>query len=229
MTDYEFKIGAYSPKTIPMARLAEYLAALADLIGEKDRVHFEKLKAGSTIVAIRVQPEARIRSRQRIQEARSADDTHPAFKPFRLLNKMLRDDNAEGAITSGGAEIIRFPGRAEPQPQVIGPFNKHTEVDGVLVRIGGRDKTAHATIVDAEGRDWHCEVDRDMARRLAPYIFGLPVRLTGDGRWQRTVEAKWELVRFKAVDFKPLDSRTLADSINAIRKLPLKFDYPAAV
>lgn len=229
MTDYEFKIGAYSPKTIPMARLAEYLAALAELIGEKDRVHFEKLKKGSTVVAVRVEPEARVRARQRMVEARTADDTHPAYKPFRLLNKMLRDDNTEGEITAEGAQIIRFPGRAEPQLEVIGPFNKHTELDGVLVRIGGRDRTAHAQIEDAEGRVWACEIDRDLARRLAPYLFGVPVRLVGEGRWQRTVEAQWELVRFKAVDFRPLDNRTLADSIDAIRKMPIKFDYPAAV
>lgn len=229
MTDYELKIGAYSPKTIPMARLAEYMAALANLLGDEDRVHFEKLKAGSTVIAVKLQPEARMRSRQRLLDARTADETHPTYKHYRLLNQMLREDNAEGAITAGGAEIIRFPGRAEALPDVIGPFYKHTEIDGVLVRIGGRDRTAHALLEDAEGRNWSCEIDRDLARRLAPYLFGIPVRLTGDGRWQRTTDAQWELVRFKAVDFRPLDGRTLADSIAAIRKLPIRFNVPAAV
>ncbi|CAB4242229.1 hypothetical protein UFOVP83_40 [uncultured Caudovirales phage] len=37
-TEYEFRIGAFSPKTMPMSRLAEYLAVLAELIGEKDYV-----------------------------------------------------------------------------------------------------------------------------------------------------------------------------------------------
>ncbi|MGQ0529996.1 MAG: hypothetical protein ACT4PG_09325 [Panacagrimonas sp.] len=227
MTDYEFTIGAYSPKTIPMARLAEYLTALADLIGEKDRVHFEGLKPGSTVVRIRVQPEARVRSRQRIQEARTADKDHQTYKPYRQLNELLRIDGAEGAITAGGAEIIRFPGHRESLPQVIGPFHKHTEVDGVLVRIGGRDKSAHAQIVDAEGTVWNCEMDRDMARRLVSYLYGAPIRLSGDGRWLRNAEAQWELDRFKATDFRPLDGRSLADAIAAIRKLPLQFDTVA--
>ncbi|MFT4046418.1 MAG: hypothetical protein QM661_06930 [Solimonas sp.] len=228
MSDYEFKIGAYSPKTIPMARLAEYLTVLADLIGEKDRVHFDKLKTGSTVVAIRVQREALPRSRQRIYEAKTADEDHPTYKPYRELNKMLRDDNTEGAITAGGAEILRFPGRAEPQPQVIGPLKKHTEIDGILVRIGGRDKTVHAQVEDAEGRVWSCEIDRDMARRLAPYLFGSPIRLIGEGRWLRTVEAQWVLDRLKAVDFRSLGDSTLADSISAIRKLGLSFDSAEA-
>lgn len=225
MADYEFKIGAYNPKTIPMARLAEYMAALADLIGEKDRVHFEKLKAGSTILAIRVQPEARVRSRRRIQEARSAEKDHPTYKPFHRINSMLRDDGAEGKIYSGSADIIKFPGVKQPLPQVVGPFNKHTELDGVLVRIGGKDKIAHALIEDADGVIWSCEVDRDMARRLAPYLFGQPLRLTGEGRWLRNIEARWELVKFRPSEFTPLKRETLGDSIAAIRKLGIKANF----
>lgn len=222
VSDYEFRIGAYSPKTIPLARLAQYLAQLADLIGEKDRVHFARLKEGSTIVAIRVDPEARVRSRQRIQEVRTADKDHPAYRPYRELNNMLREDDAEGAITAEGAEIIRFPGRREVVAEIVGPFNKHTEVDGMLIRIGGRDRTAHAQIEDHEGRVWSCETDRDMARRLAPYLFGNPIRVFGEGRWQRTLEGQWELLRLRITDFKRLEGLTLGASIDAIRKLPIE-------
>ncbi len=40
MTDgceYRFVIEAYSPDTLPMSRLAEYMAALAQLLGRTDR------------------------------------------------------------------------------------------------------------------------------------------------------------------------------------------------
>jgi len=42
----EFVIDAYSPETLPMSRLAEYMAQLATLLGEKDHVHFVELAAG---------------------------------------------------------------------------------------------------------------------------------------------------------------------------------------
>jgi len=41
----EFVIDAYSPETLPMSRLAEYMAQLATLLGEKDHVHFVELAA----------------------------------------------------------------------------------------------------------------------------------------------------------------------------------------
>lgn len=221
MSDYEFRIGAYSPKTIPMVRLTQYMATLADLLGECDRVHFEALKEGSTVLAVSVQPEAQIRTKRRLLEARTADETHPAFKPLQRMNQLLREDNADGSMLSGGAEIIQFPGRRKAMPEIVGPFNKHTEIDGVLVRIGGRDKTAHAQIEDAEGRAWRCEVDRDMARCLAPHLFGGPLRLSGMGRWQRTEQAQWKLVRFKVESFNALRMNSLADSVAAVRKLAL--------
>ena len=43
----EFVIDAYSPETLPMSRLAEYMAQLATLLGEKSHVHFVELAAGS--------------------------------------------------------------------------------------------------------------------------------------------------------------------------------------
>jgi len=42
--EYEFHIDAFTPATIPMARLAQYLAELSVLLDQPERVHFEKLK-----------------------------------------------------------------------------------------------------------------------------------------------------------------------------------------
>ena len=222
MNEYKFKIGAYTPKTIPMARLSEYLAAFAELLGEKGQVHFDHLLEGSTCVVARVDREAIPKTRLRLEEARTADADHPLYRPMRALNDLLRDDNAEGAITQGNIMVIKFPGRREVRPAVIGPFTKHTEIDGVLVRIGGRDQTAHAQLEDEEGRIWSCDIDRDMARRLAPYLFGQPVRIYGSGRWKRTPEETWELDRMKATDFKPLGKVSLGDAITEIRKVPVR-------
>lgn len=38
-TIYRFKIDAYSPDTMPMARLAQYMGELAVLLGEREAVH----------------------------------------------------------------------------------------------------------------------------------------------------------------------------------------------
>ncbi len=60
--EYRFVIDAYSPETLPMSRLAEYMTDLARLFGTAERVHFVRLEAGSTVLVQRVEPEARLTS-----------------------------------------------------------------------------------------------------------------------------------------------------------------------
>jgi hypothetical protein len=48
---YELYIDSFTPETIPMSRLAEYMASLAELLGHSEHVHFGKLKPGSLSVA----------------------------------------------------------------------------------------------------------------------------------------------------------------------------------
>lgn len=49
--EYVFWIDAYTPATIPMERLAEYLTALAKMLGHGGSVHFNRLEKGSTKVS----------------------------------------------------------------------------------------------------------------------------------------------------------------------------------
>ena len=51
---YELYTDSFTPETIPMARLADYMASFAELLGHSEHVHFGKLKAGSLSVTARV-------------------------------------------------------------------------------------------------------------------------------------------------------------------------------
>ena len=53
-----FKIGAYSPATMPMARLARYLDNLATVLGEPSSVHLVSVEDGSTVPVVAVAREA---------------------------------------------------------------------------------------------------------------------------------------------------------------------------
>jgi hypothetical protein len=44
---YELYIDALTPATIPMARLSEYMADFAELLGHEAHVHFERVKPRS--------------------------------------------------------------------------------------------------------------------------------------------------------------------------------------
>src|SRR5471030_3472991 len=52
--EYEFWFDAYTPETIPMERLAKYMAALAKMLGHGTSVHFDRMVSGSTVNILKV-------------------------------------------------------------------------------------------------------------------------------------------------------------------------------
>ena len=143
-----------------------------------------------------VEPEAAPDVKDRLHALRQDNPPDEAAKAFAALNRYLADDNATGILQeSGGAEVIRFPGREEPAPLTFGAFNQTGVLDGVLIRIGGRDDTVPAHLRD--GDTIHlCNAAREMARRLAVHLYGPPLRVHGNGRWERDAGGGWVMKRF---------------------------------
>lgn len=217
---YTFHIDAYSPETIPMSRLAEYMLALAEMYGEKGSVHFQGLRSGSTQILSRVQPEAVPKVRENLTTAAARPALGEYGAAYKRLNEMLRSDNAEAKLLRSDSNILEFPGRRLPRPAKMGPFSQAVEMDGVLVRIGGKDKSAHAIIEDCEGATWSFEVSRALARDLAGLLYGRPIRLVGTGRWFRDEDGKWQHRDLKAMEFQVLSADSLAEVVARIRCLP---------
>ena len=215
--EYRFVIDAYSPDTLPMARLAEYMGELARLLGRLDQVHFARLEAGSTVLVQSVEPEAAPDVKERLKALRQDNPPEDAAKAFTALNGYLADDNATGILQEGGgAEVIRFPGRKAPAPSTFGAFNQTGTLDGVLIRIGGRDDTVPAHLRD--GDTIHlCNATREMARLLAVHLYGPPLRVNGNGRWERDADGRWVMKRFNITSFDVLDDAPLGEVAQRLR------------
>lgn len=216
---YVFRIDAFTPETIPMARLASYMAELAAMLGEEDNVHFEKVTKGSAKLAVKVERPAVTKVRDNVNEARMGV-RGTRGDCFRKLNEMLRSDNAGGTLKLNNSNILVFPGRKEQRPPKLGPFSQPFSRDGQLVRIGGKDKTAHASVQDADGQTWSFEVSRGLARELAPHLFEGVIRLTGTVRATRNDDGEWSYDGLKAQQFEELRSETLVEALGRIRALP---------
>lgn len=209
-----------------MARLAAYLAELAKLLGNDSQVHFREIKRGSAVLVTDVERVAAPKVRERLTRVEGAaskwqerDDTS---EPFRKLNTMLASDNAVGKLQRGRAVVLRFPGR-ESAREKIGPVTQATEIVGQLVRIGGRDKTSHAQVEDAEGRAWSIVMTREQARSLAPHLYGDVMRFSGSGRWVRTEAAQWELDEMRLNSWETVTNESLRESVTGLR---IEFKYP---
>ena len=113
-----------------------------------------------------VEPEADPEVNDRIHALGQEHTPNDVVKAFTTLNRYLADDKATGKLhVSGGGEVVQFPGQEQPAPLTFGAFNQTGVLDGVLIRIGGRDDTVPAHLQD--GDTIHvCNATRDMARRL---------------------------------------------------------------
>src|SRR5262245_31704250 len=96
--EFRFKLEAYSPDPIPMARLAEYMAELAAILGETKSVHFSGVESGSTVLAHWVEHEAIPKVRLRVESVRAGRGPRDARDAYRKVNKLLREDNARAVL-----------------------------------------------------------------------------------------------------------------------------------
>ncbi|MES2173873.1 MAG: hypothetical protein V4523_07985 [Pseudomonadota bacterium] len=213
-TEYRFRIGAFSPATIPMGRLAEYMGALADMIGHKERTHFVTLDEGSTDIVHRVESVDAPKVEQRLLAISYGNADKAAMKAFDRLNDLLANDNAIGALA--GPVNILFAGRDKTKPVVYPPIRQSGSIIGQVVNIGGKDSTAHV-ILENEGVIYsNCELTRSMARDLAQHLYGPTIRLNGSGKWQRLEDGQWKLHAFKVDSFDVLDDAPLDEVLRRI-------------
>ena len=217
--EYRFRIDAFTPATMPMARLAEYMTGLALLLGEPERVHFERLDEGSAVLVQRIEDEAAPKVRSRLHAVRAGDAPREAMKAFESLDRRLAADNATGVLTGPDEDnVIRFPGRERPAPLTYGSFRQHGSLDGMLIWIGGKTGAVRATLMDGD-QTWLCETTREMARDLRAHLYEKPLRVFGEGRWRRDPAGNWTLERFVISHFEVLDDAPWPETVERLRAI----------
>ena len=214
---YHFAIDGFSPRTLPMARLAGYIADLANLLGQPEHVHFDRVSEGSATLVHEVDEAAVPAVEQRLGAVGRDDAPKDVTKAFRAMNERLAKDHARASLREpGGAEIVPFPGVEQTRGLAYGPFRERGTLDGVLIRVGGKDDTVPVHLLDGD-KVHICNANRDVARRLAPNLFGPILRVHGEGRWERDEDGNWKLLRFDIRDFEPLDDVPLGEAVRRLR------------
>jgi hypothetical protein len=219
--EYRFTIAdGFTPETFPMERLGEYIAVLAKLLGEQENVHFRGVEAGSAVLVAKIDPSAQPKVRERVLAVRDGIGPSDARKAFGDLDEMLRKDNATGTLNDGaGNVIIPFPGRNRPEPLVFGPFRQDGTIDGQLIRVGGKDETVPVHLRDGAIIHTGLVCTPEIARRIAPHLYGATLRVHGAGTWVRIGAGVWELRSFRISDFEILDEAPLLEVVDNLRKV----------
>jgi len=201
---------SYTKETLPLSRLAEYLRHLATLLGEPEHVHFDRLDKGSVAIVQRIDAPAIPKVRERLSRLRGLDIPEGLASPRKALDDLLAGDGAKGALFEGKRKLLEFEGR--DLPQKIGPIEEEGQIDGVLVRIGGTGQLAWADL-QFEGTLYHCQMDLETAKRLAPHLYGATLRVFGRATWYRDPVTGWSLERLRVSRFETLSDETLEQTV----------------
>lgn len=227
--EFRFKIDGeingveMTPLTIPMSRLALYLLDLAQLLGYRESVHLLRIDEGSTQPVIYVDPEEESRVVERIRYAQRGMAPQDANRAYRKIDGKLREDHATAAIlnVTQKVEVIEFPGRKTVLPQIYGPIREQASLVGVVMRVGGFDKTVPVHLQRADGAIFYCDADPLVARQLAP-LYQQTIRIHGIATYKRGKEGMWTLEHFKIQSFdpRPLSQDSFSQTLEKLRAIP---------
>lgn len=218
--EFKFKIDAFTPDTLPMARLAEYMTDFAMILGEPSSVHFNRIEKGSATLVSTVDVTAVPKVRERFKSIRAGKGPEDAMQAFQKANRRLKEDNCTGVLTEVGVEgVICLPGRETKVPMPYGPFSQEGSLDGKVIMVGGKSDPVPVHIQQGE-ITYNCHAKRDLASTLGHHLFESELRVQGVGRWTREPEGTWTLNRFNILSFQVLNDEPLSKVVASLREVP---------
>ena len=216
--EIKLTIDAFRRETLPMSRLAQYLAEFSALLGNNANVHFSEVQDGRAQLVAFADYTAIPKIKARLNEVISSRPPKTAAKAYQNLDALLAEDNAVADLQLAGSKLIEFPGRKRAAREILGPIRKNGSIEGQIYQIGGKDETVNIHLRDKD-KTFKCEASIDLARRLVVHLLAERVRLLGEGEWYRVSGEGWKMRSFTAKDFVLLDQHTLNQAIESIRDI----------
>jgi hypothetical protein len=218
--EYRFEIDAYTPETIPLARLSQYVSDLARMMGESANVHLARVEKGSTVPVISVDWEAEPKVRDRLRAVKFNEGPPEAQKAYKEINRKLVQDNANGVlIDPSKSKFIRFPGRDAANQPEFGPIRQSATFQGIPIRIGGELDPVPVHLEDGDNK--HIVMaPRRIAKQLGQHLFSSVVRIEGKGKFIRDRTGDWIMQDFYAQSFEVLSEGDIRNDISRLRTIP---------
>lgn len=221
---YRFKIDAYTRETMPLGRLAEYLAELAVMLGEDKSIHLIEVEDGSCVPVMLVEREAEPKILERAAAIERKEAPPEAMRAAANIDEKLRKDNGKAELVGPtGSNLIIFPGRDRIEPLTYGPLNQPGVVIGIPRAVGGDNDPVPVHLRGSDGRTHYCLAREDVARAIAAYLFSTVIRAEGMAKWVRNAAGEWEMQKFMIKEFKPLSDASLRETIDELRAIPAEW------
>lgn len=222
---FEFTVPGYTPETMPLDRLIEYLNQLMVILGNPSDLHLVDIEPGSTRPVLLARHDIARKVRGRAREVWSGGGPARARDAFKRVRRMVAEDGGQPAVlASKKVTILEFQGDEIAENQIVPSVRQPTTINGKLVRIGGTSEYAQALVEDFSGNVIAgCTVDRGQAAKLGGLLYK-PVQLHGIGSWSRDEKGKWQLARFHVQSFEEMEDAPIDDVLReaaeAVSKWP---------
>lgn len=217
----KFRISSLTPDTLSMGRLAQYLACLAGMYGNHDDVRFKGVRKGSAVLVAEAFPDIVDGIERRLRLINTSETDDKAQRAYNDLNRLLQEDHSTAYVTRPKlGKIITFPGakqqRRTDQISVVQPVT----IDGVVIRIGGKDDTIPVVIQDMEGNNISCTIKgKQNAKELSKYYLGDTIRITGNGKLTRGEDGIWKMSDVMINSYYPISDEPLDKIFNDLREI----------
>ena len=99
-----------------------------------------------------------------------------------------------------------------------GPVTQASTFQGVVIVVGGARDPVPVHLQDGDIVH-NCVAKRVVAKELARYIFGRPLRVSGTGRWSRDSRGQWWMTRFQITEFTVLEEDPLGKIVADLRQM----------
>lgn len=226
LEEIEIVIPGFTPETIPLDRLIEYLQQFAAMVGESRAMHLVRIEESSAKPVLKMPAPIASRVRERISTVRAGRGTREQGIAFRQLRRMVQQDGGEPALVRSHSGVVLLSVQPLPPEEgtVVG-VQQPTQFDGVLQRVGGNGDQIPIQMRDLSGAVVSgFSAERDVAKAMARNLFE-PLRVYGIGSWDRDAAGEWSLNRMSVRSFEVLQDQDISDVLKALRGA--KVEWPA--
>ena len=222
---FKFTVPGYSPETMPLSRLMDYLNHLSIVLGSPGDLHLVGIERGSTRPVLAMRHDIAKRARDNARAVAEGGGSATRREAFNSIRRMVAEDGGPAAVLKApkGAVILKFPSAAIGEDQVVNSLRQHTSIEGTLVRIGGIGNNAQLLIQEMDGNVIAgSAASRPLAQEMARLIYHA-IRVNGDATWHRTEEGNWKITRLLVQSYSALDERELEDVVAELRAVKVKW------
>lgn len=234
MSDLEeisFVIPGYTPETIPLARLLEYIQQIVVVIGDLPDLHLVEIRSSSAHPVFLAPKATVLEANDNVRRAGRGEGTKRQTDAIKCIGQMIQSDAAGTSFSDRPAllkiadkVILEIPA-AQEEIGVVDGLRQATSVDGQIIKVGGVGEDAHLQLQAMDGRTLSgITAKRPLAKELALLLWGPTVRLYGEGIWRRDAGGSWNLKSMQVQSYEQLEEDDATLVLERLRAL--RVDWP---